>query len=383
MFIRWNKGCLNIAPFNRCNYYQESDYLPIVSGETYVMKDETVIGDVVLYNSKTGASLGNIRVNIPPMAEPSLRIRISNINSNSIFKIAVIQNCIGNCTAPLYRSSFSTDTAFLNAIANAITSIAGGTYFIQNDTIEITFNQSTGGCAAMFTANTNFANVSGVCNKPNIITDCVFPVINNKQTGNCAPAQNCLDMVQLQGFSVCIAILSQPECINTEGYFAIRIPESIEPGECYYLRNANRCSQQLISSCADCYSSLVRARNFNEPYTQIRLPIELHSKRIIGGGEISRIESKRIKREVGFQETAYTLTTDYLLPDIHFAIANIAQKDKFQIYQQYEPYENERWEGFVLNGEYEIKYPQMQPKPLIGQGEANILVNKFIYTNLP
>jgi hypothetical protein len=210
-----------------------------------------------------------------------------------------------------------------------------------------------------------------------------MPIITQSQSGWCGVNPGCVDMVQLQGFNMCITILSQPQCINPDGYFAFRIPPGLPLDGCYFLRNNGRCSQTLVVTCDGCYNALIRARNKNEPYTQIRLPVELHSKRVISGGEVNKNEALRIRRVYGAQETGYTLTTDYLLPDIHFALASLAQKDSFQIFRQYEAFAAPRWEGFVLNGEYEIKYTQSQPRLLLAQGEMNLLVNKFSYNNLP
>jgi len=382
MFIRWNPGCQNIYPFNDCNSYEEVDYLPVVPGETYVMKDESVTGNIELVNAKTGSVVGLVNAPVPPVNEPSLRIRISDVKLNSIARVSTTVNCEKNCGFAIYRTAYANDAAFINAIGNEIA--AGfGSSSVSGGVISVTFNGTNARCKSIFTANTNFTNVGGNCSRPNIITDCVMPIIRQSQSGWCGASEECVQMVQLQGFNMCITILSQPQCINTEGYFAFRIPEGLPLGGCYFLRNNGRCSQTLVVSCDGCYNALIRARNKNEPYTQIRLPIELHSKRVISGGEVSKNEALRIRRVYGAQETGYTLTTDYLLPDVHFALASLAQKDTFQIFRQYEAFANPRWEGFVLNGEYEIKYTQAQPRLLLAQGEMNLLVNKFTYNNLP
>jgi hypothetical protein len=382
MFIRWNRDCN--TPIGNCDAQGEYDELVFVEGDIWILPQ--IDGTVSLYDTTAGVNLGVISSAYSTSPKSFFEFQVTNIKPDSILRLGTILNCAANCSGIVQRSSFPTDFAFLDSFASLVASLIGVSYFVfsATNTIRIFLPDNSSYCGATLTVNNNFSNNSNTCLLPNITGDCQMPVVITERAGICSSTNKCLNMIQIQGFNVCLAAIRQPICAKgarTE----LNFPINLNHTHCFKLLLTGDagtfCSQPLRIVCDECYTSLIRARNFNEHEYRIRLAMYPHSKQMNIEGENTKNSLSRIRKLYSTQETVYTLTTDYYYPDIHFALAELLQKDFVAIYYNYELYEPKRWEAFVLLDRYEIKYNDSQPKNQLAQGEAKLIVHNYSYTN--
>lgn len=375
--ILWSIDC---EPYNGCGFIDT--FLPIKCGDVWRLP--FIDGDISLIESSTNTNLGVISSSLDESSY-SFSFKATNIQPTSILKLAYVCDCVASCSGIIERSSYGSDTEFLEAVGIAFATELGGTSSVQDDTVQIFYNDfSECLCDAIVTSNTNFTDDSGVCNLPNISEGCIIPISVLQTVNNCTSEQVCVNLIQVQGVDVCIYV-NQPVCIS--GVTTIlTFPSELDISKCYHLLlEAPRdiyCSQPFQVITDDCFYPMIRARNNNEPYIVFRIGLDVKNMQIKKDRVTSKDANKYIKNIATSREKVYDITTDYYTKEVHEVISDMMDKNIFEIYLFYSITDSTpSWHRFVSTDDYIIEWQDVKPSYVVSQAKTKITEREFYYTN--
>lgn len=392
-FLRFDAFCGGSNPFknNCCTEAPYTDILVAVPGDqwqlpypaTYDISDKYNLcrdGDIVINNFGT----------LAPNVYSSFIFTFSNIQTDSNFRVAY--TCCGNVNAsPVFkRLDYVSDVAFMDDILSWFQITYGAIHSYRlNNTIYVQWDQDIEAetdcrCNAILTSNTSFTPME-ISLEPQLKS-----IIRKAGTfcvpGNCPPIKDypngydAINQIQLQGAQICLQIQSQISCMSTAKYIQFNFPPDLE-FDCYTIcSNTLGCSQPIQVS-QGCNTTMLKYRNTNTNYTQIRLGITLSNPNTKKTQEISRSSKGIIRKLYATMERSWELETDYYASNVHLELAKAFENDEVII--------NGFWDGssvpfdkmFVTEDSYKINWLKDYPRSKVAKGEIILLEKDYIYVN--
>lgn len=182
-------------------------------------------------------------------------------------------------------------------------------------------------------------------------------------------------------YNFCMETVSPLTCVNDA---VLRFTVS-NPLPAYYRCPLSLCfkSNDAVMVCANsfdyretqCDTLLIRWRNHNQIYRQLRIRALLNKKTFKKDQDNSESTKNQIKKLRSEIDNSYILETDYYTPKVHDELIRAVESDFFEIFVK------DRWVSYFSSESYEIVWEEA-PIPYKGKGRVNLLLTNYKKINV-